>query len=162
MFAEACGAIQPKKKSKKGAIQPKKRFVEACGALQPKKKCRKTWPSIHTMVPAAVSFCLPALLAFQCCSTYFQRFCLASSTSSRGLPSSNILRSFPAASIFCFLLPNLLTTRSWWPPFPWQQLPISSSHCKASETRPAQALQLASSALLLASSAFLLASSWGS
>jgi hypothetical protein len=42
MFAEACGAIQPKKKSKKGAIQPKKRFVEACGALQPKKKCRKT------------------------------------------------------------------------------------------------------------------------
>ena len=31
-----------KKEIKKGAIQPKKRFVEACGALQPKKKCRKT------------------------------------------------------------------------------------------------------------------------
>lgn len=31
-----------KKEIKKGAIQPKKRFVEACGALQPKKKCGKT------------------------------------------------------------------------------------------------------------------------
>jgi hypothetical protein len=45
MFAEACGAIQPKKKSKKGAIQPKKRFVEACGALQPKKSAEKRDPA---------------------------------------------------------------------------------------------------------------------
>jgi hypothetical protein len=34
-----------KKEIKKGAIQPKKRFVEACGALQPKKSAEKRDPA---------------------------------------------------------------------------------------------------------------------
>ena len=80
------------------------------------KVCRSMWCSPAQKMcningASCCLFLLSSLLAFQCCSTYFQRFCLASSTSARGLPSSKILRSFPAAAIIFFSVAKLADSK---------------------------------------------------